>query len=91
MTSWCLAKTPRGPNFMRVTSYTTPVYVVDFTGALNLGEAQGIHFPELKDIDKPVVWVFPEVVVCLDCGTAEFAVPEAELRQLAKGDAAAAG
>ena len=49
----------------------------------------GIHFPELKDIDKPVVWVFPEVVVCLDCGTAEFAVPEAELRQLAKGDAAA--
>jgi len=51
----------------------------------------GIHFPELKDIDKPVVWVFPEVVVCLDCGTAEFAVPEAELRQLAKGDAVAAG
>jgi hypothetical protein len=50
-----------------------------------------IHFPELKDIDKPVVWIFPEVVVCLDCGTAEFAVPEAELRQLAKGDAAAAG
>jgi hypothetical protein len=51
----------------------------------------GFHFPGLKNIDKPVVWVFPEVVVCLDCGTAEFAVPEAELRQLAKGDAAAAG
>jgi hypothetical protein len=50
-----------------------------------------IHFPELKDIHKPVVWVFREVVVCLDCGTAEFPVPEAELRQLAKGDAAAAG
>ena len=51
----------------------------------------GIHFPEPKDIDKPIVWVFPEVVVCLDCGTAEFAVPEAELRQLAKGASAAAG
>jgi hypothetical protein len=51
----------------------------------------GIRFPGLKNIDKPVVWVFPEVVVCLDCGTAEFAVPEAELRELAKGDAAAAG
>jgi hypothetical protein len=51
----------------------------------------GIHFPGLKNIDKPVVWVFPELVVCLDCGIAEFAVPEAELRVLAKGDAAAAG
>jgi len=51
----------------------------------------GIHFPELKNIDKPVVWVFPEVVVCLDCGTAEFAVPEAELRQLAKGHAVGTG
>ena len=51
----------------------------------------GIRFLGLENIDKPVVWVFPEVVVCLDCGTAEFAVPEAELRQLAKGDAAAAG
>jgi len=51
----------------------------------------GIHFPGLKNIDKPVVWVFPELVVCLDCGTAQFAVPEAELRLLAKGDDAAAG
>ena len=48
----------------------------------------GIHFPGLNNMDKPVVWVFPEVVVCLDCGTAEFAVPEEELRQLAKRDAA---
>ena len=50
-----------------------------------------IHFPGLKNIDRPVVWVFPEVVVCLDCGTAEFVVPKENLRQLAKGDAAAAG
>jgi hypothetical protein len=50
----------------------------------------GIHFPGLKNIDKPVVCVFPEVVVCLDCGAAEFGVREAELRLLAKGDAAAA-
>jgi len=49
-----------------------------------------IHFPGLKNIDKPVVWVFPELVVCLDCGAAEFAVPEAELQLLAKGDSAAA-
>jgi hypothetical protein len=50
----------------------------------------GIHFPELKDIDKPVVWVFPKIVVCLDCGTAEFAVPEEELRQLKQSDSASA-
>jgi hypothetical protein len=49
------------------------------------------HFRDLKDIDKPAVWVFPEIVVCLECGTAQFTVPETELRQLAKGDAAAAG
>jgi hypothetical protein len=51
----------------------------------------GIHFPGLKNIDKPVVWVFPELVVCLDCGMAEFLLAEAELRQLAKSDAAGAG
>jgi hypothetical protein len=50
-----------------------------------------IHFPGLKNIDNPAVWVFADVVVCLDCGIAVFAVPEEELRQLAKGDAAAAG
>jgi hypothetical protein len=49
-----------------------------------------IHFPGLKNIDKPVVWLFPEVVVCLDCGNAEFAVPEAEVHLLAKGNAATA-
>ena len=55
-----------------------------FTGEI------GIHFPGLKNIDKPVVWVFPEFIVCLECGVTEFAVQEAELRLLAKGDAAAA-
>jgi hypothetical protein len=51
----------------------------------------GIHFLGLKNIDEPAVWVFADVVVCLDCATADFAVPEEELRRLAKGDAAAAG
>lgn len=48
----------------------------------------GIHFPGLRNVDKPVAWVFPELVVCLDCGRAEFVVPEAELRLLVEGDAA---
>jgi hypothetical protein len=63
-------------------------------GSVNLGKftgEMGIHFPGLKNIDKPLVWVFPELVVCLNCGAAEFSVPEAELRLLADSDAAAAG
>jgi hypothetical protein len=54
----------------------------------------GIHFPGLENIGKPVVWVFPELVVCVVCGVAEFVVPEdelAELRVHVKGDTAAAG
>jgi hypothetical protein len=43
----------------------------------------GVHFPGLKNIDTPVVWLFPELVVCLDCGKTEFAVPEAELHEIA--------
>jgi len=50
----------------------------------------GIHFPGLMNIDKPVVWVFPVLVVCLDCGISKFAIPKSELGLLAKGVAAAA-
>lgn len=46
-----------------------------------------IHFPGLKNVNKPTVWVFPEVLVCLDCGVAEFTVPETELRVLVTGEA----
>lgn len=51
----------------------------------------GIRSPGLKGLDKPIVWVFPELLVCLDCGMAEFVVPEAELRVLAEGKVAASG
>jgi len=50
-----------------------------------------IHFPGLKNLDQPTVWVFPELWICLDCGNARFAVPETELHLLGKGQAAAAG
>jgi hypothetical protein len=49
-----------------------------------------IHFPGLKGLDKPIVWVFPKLLVCLDCGFTEFAVPESELRQLVESAADAA-
>lgn len=61
-------------------------------GSENLGGFTAeiaIHFPGLKNLHKPIVWVFPRLKVCLDCGIAQFTVPEAELRLLAKRDAAA--
>jgi hypothetical protein len=45
-----------------------------------------IHFPGLKYVNKPTVWVFPEVLVCLDCGVSEFTVPETELRVFVTGE-----
>lgn len=61
-------------------------------GSVNQNEfiaEMGIRRPGLKHIGDPVAFVWHEVVICLDCGTAEFVVPEAELRVLAKGNAAA--
>lgn len=43
-----------------------------------------LHFTRLEGLNEPIVWVFPKVVVCLNCGLAQFAVPEAELSILAK-------
>jgi len=49
-----------------------------------------IHFPGRKGLDKPLVLVFPKLLVCLDCGFTEFAMPKTELRQLAENDQATA-
>jgi hypothetical protein len=45
------------------------------------------HFRGLKNVNKPTVWVFPDVLVCLDCGVSEFTVPETELCVLVTGEA----
>jgi hypothetical protein len=44
-----------------------------------------LHFPGLNGLTKPIVWVFPKVLVCLECGSAEFVVPEMELEVLRTG------
>ena len=41
-----------------------------------------MHFPGLKNLDKPTVFVFPQLVVCMDCGFTQFVVPETELGML---------
>jgi hypothetical protein len=44
-----------------------------------------IHFPGLEGLKKPIVWVFPRVGVCLNCGFAEFGIPQRELTVLREG------
>jgi hypothetical protein len=48
-----------------------------------------LHFPGLGGLNKPIVWAFPKVIVCLECGFAEFAVPNDSLETLRNPDAAA--
>ena len=58
-------------------------------GSENMGEFTAeiaIHIPGLKNIGDPVVWVFPQLVVCLGCGAAQFDLPEAKLRKLTRDD-----
>jgi hypothetical protein len=47
-----------------------------------------IHFPGLKNLDKPAVWLFPKLLVCLDCGFSRFTVPGKELASVVKGASA---
>ena len=50
----------------------------------------GIHFAGLKGLDKPIVWVFPKLAVCLDCGFTEFSISGTELPRLREQDSVAA-
>jgi hypothetical protein len=57
-------------------------------GAANHGKYLAevdIHFPGLRNAGKKPVLVFPEILICLNCGKAEFTVPEDELNLLSKG------
>jgi hypothetical protein len=55
----------------------------------NLNAEIGIRFPGLDGLNKPVVLVFPQLLVCLGCGFTKFAIPETELRQLVENDGSA--
>src|ERR1700745_1784558 len=54
------------------------------SGIRQLTAEMVIHFSALKNVDKPGVWVFPKLLVCLDCGCSHFTVPERELASIAR-------
>ena len=49
-----------------------------------------IHFPGRTNWIQPTVWVFPKVLVCLDCGASLFTTPKEELTRLAQARRGAA-
>ena len=54
--------------------------VRDYTAEIN------IHFPGMKGLDIPTIWVFPTILVCINCGTTQFAIPDADLKILVDRD-----
>lgn len=58
-------------------------YVREFHGEL------AIHFPDKEGLTKPLVWVFPRLTTCLDCGLVEFVLPDDQREQLRGDDFAA--
>lgn len=44
-----------------------------------------IHFCGLEGLDKPIVWVFPKLTVCMNCGLTDFVIPQRELKVLVHG------
>jgi len=43
-----------------------------------------VHFSGPNNLDKPHLLIFPQILVCLNCGNAGFTVPESQLHILAK-------
>ena len=44
-----------------------------------------LHFPGLQGLNKPVVWAFPQILICVNCGFAAFALDNAPLQELSQG------
>ena len=58
-------------------------YLKEFSGEL------AIHSPGREGLTKPLVWVFPRLQTCLDCGFVEFVLLDGQREQLRLDDYAA--
>ena len=41
-----------------------------------------VHCVGIENINFPGVLIFPKLLVCLECGSTQFVIPQAELQQL---------
>jgi hypothetical protein len=54
----------------------------DSTHLTSFSGEVALHSPGLKNLDKPTCFVFPQVVVCQDCGFSVFNLTPHELQRL---------
>ena len=45
-----------------------------------------IHFPGWEGLEKPPVWAFPKLMVCLGCGLVEFQLASEQMAELRRND-----
>ena len=89
---WNLAKLPRAEDAIATQLFESKFGAVEDLGlsCQSCGSANqkqfesevGIHFPKLRDVKRQPVLLYPMIVVCLDCGRAEFAIPREDLNSL---------
>lgn len=41
-----------------------------------------LHIPGVRNLDDPGMLAFPQIVICLHCGTSQFTLPESGLSLL---------
>lgn len=41
-----------------------------------------VHFPGIEGLTIPTLWLFPTILVCMDCGTSRFTIADAERKEL---------
>ena len=71
-----------------INGHDTPaidLLVIASNGCQKISGNHAIHFSGLAGLNKPIVWAFPKLAVCLNCGFTEFEVPEKERTVLAEG------
>jgi hypothetical protein len=51
----------------------------------NFAGELSVHALGMQNVDAPVVWVFPELQVCMDCGFTELKIDANKLGLLGKG------